>query len=131
MSSTPLTELTDQECEKGQLAIRPPISYVPPTDLHNSMESETIKVKTVPMNVSFAEADLASHVLRMCPYTWQDQSNLHKKGGTHVDMRLLLLSLEATESVCSQERSNESVASRDEKPSHSDKKGIFCGSAGY
>ena len=46
MSSTKSTEsLKDSECEKGQLAIRPPISYVPPTDLHSSMESETIKVK--------------------------------------------------------------------------------------
>ena len=46
MSSTKSTEsLKDSECEKGQLAIRPPISYVPPTDLHGSTESETIKVK--------------------------------------------------------------------------------------
>jgi len=46
MSSTQSTKsLKDSECEKGQLAIRPPISYVPPTDLHGSMESETIKVK--------------------------------------------------------------------------------------
>ncbi len=43
--------------------------------------SPSVKVKTVPMNVSFPEADLASHVLRMCPYTWQDQYNLHEKGG--------------------------------------------------
>ncbi len=62
-----------------------------------------------------------------------------------MDMRLLLLSLEATERVCgqeisdksnafrnekashnekcSQERSNKSLASCDEKPLHSDKKG--------
>jgi len=62
-----------------------------------------------------------------------------------VDMRSLLLSLEATECVCvqeisnksnafcdekashsekcGQERPNKSVASCDEKPSHSDKKG--------
>ena len=46
MSSTKSTEsLKDSECEKGQLAIRPPISYVPPTDLHSSTESEIIKVK--------------------------------------------------------------------------------------
>ncbi len=46
MSSTKSTEsLKDSECEKGQLAIRPPISYVPPTDLHSSTESETIKVR--------------------------------------------------------------------------------------
>jgi hypothetical protein len=37
------------------------------------------KTSTVPMNVLFAEADLASHVLRMCPHMWQDQFNLHKK----------------------------------------------------
>ncbi len=46
MSSTKSTEsLKDSECEKGILAIRPPILYVPPTDLHSSTESETIKVK--------------------------------------------------------------------------------------
>ena len=46
MNSTKSTEgLKDLECEKGQLAIRPPISYVPPTDLHSSTESETIKVR--------------------------------------------------------------------------------------
>ena len=77
--------------------------------------------------------------------TWQDQSDLHKKGGTPVDMCLLLLSLEAAKRVCGQEisdksnasriekalhsdkcgqeRSKKSVASCDEKPSHSDKKG--------
>jgi hypothetical protein len=31
-------------------------------------------------NVPFTKADLASHVLRMCPHQWQDQYNL-KKGG--------------------------------------------------
>jgi len=39
-----------------------------------------------------------------------------------VDMRSPLLSLEATERVCGQERSDKSVASCDEKPSHSNKK---------
>jgi hypothetical protein len=75
------------------------------------------------MNVSFAESDLASHVLRMCPYTWQDQYNLHEKGGTPSDMRSLLQSLEAMERVCGQEGSNKSNPSRDEKPLHSEKKG--------
>ena len=46
MSSTKSTKsLKDSEWEKGQLAIWPPISYVPPTDLHSSTESEIIKVK--------------------------------------------------------------------------------------
>jgi len=85
--------------------------------------SPSVKVKTVPMNVSFAEADLASHVLRMCPYTWQDQYNLHEKGRAPTDMRSLLQSLEAIECVCEQEGSNKSNPSRDEKASHSKKKG--------
>jgi len=46
MNSTKSTKsLKDSDCEKGQLAIQPPISYIPPTDLHGSTESETIKVK--------------------------------------------------------------------------------------
>jgi hypothetical protein len=40
-----------------------------------------------------------------------------------VDMRLLLLSLEAIERACGQERSEKSNASHDEKASHSEKKG--------
>ena len=65
--------------------------------------SPSVKVQTVPMNISFAEADLASHILRMCPYTWQDQYNLHEKGGAPTDIRSLLQSLEAIERVCGQE----------------------------
>jgi hypothetical protein len=45
------------------------------------------------VNVKFTKADLASHVLRMCPLTWQDQFNLHEKGMTPMDMYLLLTSL--------------------------------------
>jgi len=59
----------------------------------------------------------------MCPYTWQDQYNLHKKGGAPTDMRSLLQSLEAIECECGQEGSNKSNPSRDEKASHSEKKG--------
>ncbi len=75
------------------------------------------------MNVSFPEADLVSHVLRMCPYKWQDQYNLHEKGGAPTDMRSLLQSLEAIERVCGQEGSAKSNPSRYEKPSGSKKKG--------
>jgi hypothetical protein len=85
--------------------------------------SPSVKVKTVPMNVSFPEADLASHVLRMCPYTWQDQYNLHEKGGAPTDMRSLLQSLKAIERMCGMEGSNKSNPSRDEKSLHSKKKG--------
>ncbi len=35
--------------------------------------SPSVKTNTIPMNLPFAKADLASHVLQMCPYTWQDQ----------------------------------------------------------
>ncbi len=52
--------------------------------------SPSMKLNTIPMNVPFAEADLVSHVLQMCLYKWQDQYNLHEKGGTPVDMRSLL-----------------------------------------
>jgi hypothetical protein len=86
--------------------------------------SPSVKANTIPMNVPFAKADLSSHILQMCPYVWQDQYNLHKKGGTPVDMRSLLLSLEAIERVCGQERSEKSNASRDEKALHSKKKGL-------
>ncbi len=36
----------------------------------------------------------------------QDQYNLHKKGVTPADMRSLLMSLEAIERVCTQEKAN-------------------------
>jgi hypothetical protein len=85
--------------------------------------SPSVKVRTVPAKVSFPEADLASHVLRMCPYTWQDQYNLHETGGAPTDMRSLLQSLEAIERVCGQEGSAKSIPSRNEKPSGSEKKG--------
>jgi hypothetical protein len=85
--------------------------------------SPSVKANTVPTNVPFAEADLPSHVLRMCPYSWQDQYNLHKKGGTPVDMRSLLLSLKAIERVCGREGSDRSNPSHDKKASHSKKKG--------
>jgi len=84
--------------------------------------SPSIKVKTVPMNVSFAEADLASHILRMCPYTWQDQYNLHEKGGAPTDIRSLLQSLEAIKRVCGQEGSSKSNPSCDKKTLHNEKK---------
>ena len=76
------------------------------------------------MNVPFAEADLSSHILRMCLYSWQDQYSLHKKGGTPVDMHLLLLSLKVIERVCVQERSKKPNASCDKKALHSNKKGM-------
>jgi hypothetical protein len=55
-------------------------------------------------NVPFTEAELESHVLRMCPIQWQDQYNLHKNGMMLMDLRSLLTSLEAIECVCTQEK---------------------------
>ena len=83
-------------------------------------KSPSVKATMIHMNVPFAKADLKSHILRMCPYAWQDQFNLHKKGGTPADMHSLLLSLKAIGRVCNQERSN---ASPNKKALHSDKKG--------
>jgi hypothetical protein len=85
--------------------------------------SPSVKANTIPMNMPFAEADLSSHNLRMCPYMWQDQYNLHEKGGTLVDMRSLLLSLKAIKRVCGREGSNKPNASPDKKPLHSKMKG--------
>jgi hypothetical protein len=58
----------------------------------------------LPVNVSFTEADLASHVLRMCPHQWHDQYNLQEKGMTPMDMCTLLASLEAIEHVCTHKK---------------------------
>jgi hypothetical protein len=59
-----------------------------------------------PANVPFTKAELASQVLQICPHAWQDQYNLHEKGITAVDMCSLLISLEAIERICTQEKAN-------------------------
>jgi hypothetical protein len=51
-----------------------------------------------PANVPFSEADLASHVLWMCPHQWQDKYNLQEKGMTPMDMHSLQASLIQQES---------------------------------
>jgi hypothetical protein len=57
-------------------------------------------------NIPFTEVDLASHVLWMCPLLWLDQFNLHEKCMTPVNMRLLIMPLQAIEHVYMQEKSN-------------------------
>jgi hypothetical protein len=59
-----------------------------------------------PANVLFTEADLASHVLRMCPHQWQDQYNLQEKGMTPMDMHSLQASLIAIKQVCTLEKAH-------------------------
>ncbi len=73
-----------------------------------------------PANVPLSEADLASHVLRMCPHQWQDQYNLQEKGMTPMDMRSLQASLKAIECVFTHEKAH--VLSS-EKASHKNKAG--------
>jgi hypothetical protein len=73
-----------------------------------------------PANMPFTEADLASHVLRMCPHQWQDQYNLQEKGMTPMDMHSLQASLEAIERVCTQEKAH---APSGKKASHKNEAG--------
>jgi hypothetical protein len=40
--------------------------------------SSSFNATTKPENIPFTEAELGSHVLRMCPIQWQDQYNLTK-----------------------------------------------------
>jgi hypothetical protein len=82
--------------------------------------SPTFNATTKPENVPFMEAELESHVLRMCLLQWQGQYNLHKKGMTPIDLHLLLTSLEAIEHACTQDKAKmESSA----KASHKGKMG--------
>jgi hypothetical protein len=74
----------------------------------------------MPVNVPFTEADLASHVLRMCPHQWQDQYNLQEKGMTPMDMHSLQAYLEAIEHVCTHKKAH---APSSEKASHRNKAG--------
>jgi hypothetical protein len=82
--------------------------------------SPSAKPKPIPANIPMTKADLAIYTLRMCPLTWQNHFNLHKKGMTPMDMCLLLMFLEAIERVCTQEKSN---AESNKKTSNKSKKG--------
>ncbi len=81
----------------------------------------------MPANVPFTEADLASHVLWMCPHQWQDQYNLQEKGMTPMDMHTLQASLEAIECVCTQEKAH---VPSSEKASHKNEAGAKRPSTG-
>jgi hypothetical protein len=71
-------------------------------------------------NVPFTEAELGSHVLRMCPLQWQDQYNMNKKGMMLMGMRLLLISLEAIKCICTYKKGK---LESSEKSSQKSKKG--------
>ncbi len=82
--------------------------------------SPNTNASTKPENLLFTEAELGSHVLRMCPIQWQNQYNLNKKGMTPMDLRSLFISLEIIEHVCTHKKAKlESF----EKASHKGKKG--------
>jgi hypothetical protein len=68
--------------------------------------SPSYNASMTPANVPFYEADLASHLLRMCPHQWQDQYNLQENGMTPMDMHSLQASLEAIECVCTPEKAH-------------------------
>jgi hypothetical protein len=82
--------------------------------------SPNANVSTKPKNVPFTEAELGSHVLRMCPLQWQHQYNMNKKVMTPMDMCSLLTSLEPIKRICTYEKGK---LESSEKSSHKGKKG--------
>jgi hypothetical protein len=50
--------------------------------------SPNANASTKPENIPFMEAELGSHVPRICPIQWQDQYNMNEKGMTPMDMHL-------------------------------------------
>jgi hypothetical protein len=74
--------------------------------------SPNTNASTKPKNVLFTEAELGSHVLRMCPIQWQDQCSMNKKGMTPMVMRLLLTSFEAIKCVCTYKKANRNLPRR-------------------
>ncbi len=85
--------------------------------------SPNANASTKPKNILFTEAELGSHVLRMCPIQWQDQYNMNKKCMTPMDMRLLLTSLDAIKCICTYEKAKPESS---EKTSNKGKKGKKC-----
>jgi hypothetical protein len=90
--------------------------------------SPSFNTTTKPKSILLREAELGSHVLRMCPIQWQDQYNLNEKGMTPMDLHLLLTSLEAVECVCTHE---EAKLESSEKAPHKGKKRKKCPGTKY
>jgi hypothetical protein len=68
------------------------------------------------------EAELGAHVL-LCPLPLQDQYNMNEKGMTSMDMRLLLILLEAIECFCTYEKGKLDIFEKSDKSSNKGKKG--------
>jgi hypothetical protein len=82
--------------------------------------SPNANTSTKPVNDPFNKAELGAHVLHICPIQWRDQYNLNEKGMMLMDMRLLLISLEAIEQVCTYKKGKSESF---EKSSFKSKKG--------
>ncbi len=82
--------------------------------------SPIFNATTKPENVPFTEAELRSHVLRMCPIQWQYQYNLNEKGMTPMDLHTLLRSLEAIERIYTHGKAKSESS---KEASHKGKKG--------
>ena len=77
MSSTLLTELTDQECEKGQLTQRPPIPYVTPkAETTMKASRETFKLKTADGEVKGVVLGLGHAKVGFCVFGTHKSGNL-------------------------------------------------------
>jgi hypothetical protein len=85
--------------------------------------SPNANASTKPENLPFTEAELGSHVLRMCPIQWQDRYNMNKKGMTPMDMHSLLTSLEAIKCICTHKKA---TLESSKKASHKGKKRKKC-----
>ncbi len=85
--------------------------------------SPNANASTKSKDVPFMEAELGSHVLRMCPIQWQDQYNMNKKGMMPMNMRLLLILLEAIKHLCTYEKGKLDSHEKSEKSSNKGKKG--------
>jgi hypothetical protein len=78
---------------------------------------------TKPKFILFMEAELDSHVLRVCLLAWQDQYKMNKKGMTPMNMHLLFTSLEAIKRICTHKKAKSESS---KKASHKGKKGKKC-----
>jgi hypothetical protein len=85
--------------------------------------SPNANASTKPENVPFTEAELGTHVLRMCPLQWQDQYNMNKRGMTLMYMRSLLTSLKAIECICTYKKGKLDTFEKSDKSSNKGVKG--------
>jgi hypothetical protein len=88
--------------------------------------SPNANASTKPENILFTEAELGSHVLRMCHIQWQDQYNMNENGMMPMDMCSLLTLLEAIKRICTYEKGELDSFKKSDKSSDKGKKGKEC-----